>query len=280
MRRSPRGEVPPLTSLRDLYLYDEPDSYGLDVGSLGAYLAGVLPECTSHPRVDFFSHCLARFSEEQREALVEQLAPQLERAQLADVTPPAYRGRLPAEAPPESEWGPLYHGPSLQAILHVLLPPAEQRLSALHLVCTNLRLAVWPTPELPLRQVVALYGEPNLLSLSGLYEAPAAPPEYDFLRAQLAMLGMEENLEELEERFGPRMLGEGDPRLGEVVKGLMLQAVAYRLWGEAFCPDPACRLYDATSHEQLLATHTGPGAGLCARHRELMRAAGAAPERA
>ena len=36
MRRSPRGEVPPLTSLRDLYLYDEPDSYGLDVGSLGA----------------------------------------------------------------------------------------------------------------------------------------------------------------------------------------------------------------------------------------------------
>ena len=66
----------------------------------------------------------------------------------------------------------------------------------------------------------------------------------------------------------------------EVVKGLLLQAVFYRLFGEAFCPDPGCRLYNATTHEALLAAQTAPHAGLCPRHREWLRALEGAPERA
>jgi hypothetical protein len=131
-----------------------------------------------------------------------------------------------------------------------------------------------------LHQAVSIFGRPTLLSLTGLLEALAPPREYDFLRAQVAMFGQEEDLEELEERFAPRLLAPGDPRLGEVLKGLVLQAAFAHLWGEAFCPDPDCRLDNAETYEELLHAQTRPGAGLCSHHRAWLRTLSAAPERA
>jgi hypothetical protein len=269
-----------LTRLSALYLYDEPEAPGLDVDYLAAYLAALLPTCEAHPRTDFLTHHLARFTEEQREALGEQLLEQLRRARVANLVPPALRETLPPEDPAAADWEELFHAPSLQAVLHLLLPPEETHLSDLHLSLTNLRLGLWPAPDQPFRLAPAIFGAPNLLSLTSLLEGPQAPREYEFLRVQMAMFGLEEGLEVVEDRFAPSLLAEADPRLNEVVKGLLLQAVFYRLFGEAFCPDPGCRLYNATTHEALLAAQTAPHAGLCPRHREWLRALEGAPERA
>ncbi len=270
----------PLTRLSAIYLYDEPDAAGLDVDYLGRYLAAVLPTCEVNPRSDFLTHHLARFSQEQRATLGEQLLGQLRRARVDNLVPPANQERLPAEAPDEVGWEEVYHAPSLQAVLHLLLPPEESHLSRLHLALTNLRLGHWPAVDQPFRLTPALFGEPNLISLTSLREGPTPAREYEFLRVQMAMFGLEEGLEAVEDRFAARMLVEGDPRLNEVLKGLLLQAVFYRLFGEAFCPDPACRLYNATSQEELLEAQTGPRAGLCDRHREWLWTLEGAPERA
>jgi hypothetical protein len=270
----------PLTHLAALYLYDEPEAPGLDVDYLAAYLAALLPTCEAHPRTDFLTHHLARFSEEQRETLGEQLLEQLRRARVENLVPPALRGSLPPEDPTEAGWEEVYHAPSLQAVLHLLLPPEETHLSDLHLSLTNLRQGLWPAPDQPFRLTPAILGEPNLLSLTSLLEAPQPPREYEFLRLQMAMFGLEEGLEVVDERFAPSMLAEADPRLNEVVKGLLLQALFYRLFGEAFCLDPACRLYNATTHEDLLTAQTAPHAGLCERHRQWLWSIDGAPERA
>ena len=259
-----RQNPEPLTRLTRLYLYDEPEAPGLDVDHLGGYLAAVLPACEAHPRSDFLTHHLARFTDEQRETLGEQLLGQLQRARVTNLVPPALRDSLPAEDPVEAGWEEVYHSPSLQAVLHLLIPPEESHLSDLHLSLTNLRLGRWPAADRPFRLSPALFGEPNLLSLTSLLEGPETSREYQFLRVQMAMFGLEEGLEVVEDRFAPRMLAEGDPRLNETVKGLLLQAVFYRLFGEAFCPDPACRLYNATAQEELLEAQTGPGRD-CAR---------------
>jgi hypothetical protein len=270
----------PLTGVSAIYLYDEPDAPGLDVDYLGRYLAAVLPTCEVHPRSDFLTHHLARFTDEQRETLGEQLLGQLQRARVDNLAPPAYREKLPAEDPAEAGWEEVYHAPSLQTVLHLLLPAEESHLSHLHLVLTSLRLGLWSAADQPFRLTPAIFGEPNLLSLTSLLEGPETSREYQFLRVQMAMFGLEEGLEVVEDRFAARMLLEGDPRLNEVLKGLLLQALFYRLFGEAFCPDPACRLYNATSHEEFLEAQTGPKAGLCARHREWLWALDGAPERA
>ena len=276
----PQPNPESLTRLTHLYLYDEPEAPGLDVDYLGHYLAGVLPACEVHPRTDFLTHHMARFSEEQREVLGEQLLGQLQRARVADLTPPALREGLPAQDPAEAGWEEVYHAPSLQAVLHLLIPPEESHLSHLHLAMTNLLLGRWPAPEEPFRLTPAIFGEPNLVSLIGLLEAPAPSREYEFMRVQMAMFGLEEGLEVVEDRFAPQMLGEGDPRLNEAVKGLLLQGLFYRLFGEAFCPDPACRLFNAATQEELLTAQTGPQAGLCERHRAWLWGLEGAPERA
>ncbi len=280
-RKRSTDETPEaLTRLAHLYLYDEPEAPGLDVDYLGRYLAAVLPTCEAHPRTDFLTHHLARFSEEQRETLGEQLLGQFQRARVDNLAPPGLRKNLPAEDPTEAGWDEVYDGPSLQAVLHLLIPPEESHLSELHLSLTSLRLGLWPAADQSFRLSPALFGEPNLLSLTSLLEGPEVSREYEFMRAQMAMFGLEEGLEAVEDRFAPRMLAEGDPRLNEVVKGLLLQAVFYRLFGEAFCPGPACRLHNATTQEELLEAQTGPGAGLCERHREWLWAVEGAPERA
>lgn len=277
-----RGSQPPepLTRVARIFVYDEPDAAGLDVDYLAAYVAALLPTCEAHPRTDFLTYHLARFTDEQREALGEQLLAQFSRARVENLVPPALREGLPAEAPAEAGWEEVFHGPSLQAVLHLLIPQEESQLSDLHLVLTNLRVGQWPNAEEPFRLTPALFGEPNLISLTSLLEGPEPSREYQFLRTQMAMFGLEEGLEEVEDRFAPRMLAEGDPRLNEVVKGMLLQALYYRLFGEAFCPDPACRLHNATTQEEILEGQTGPHAVLCERHRQWLWAIEGAPERA
>ncbi|HEY3397023.1 MAG TPA: DUF6775 family putative metallopeptidase [Armatimonadota bacterium] len=270
----------PLTPLTHLYLYDEPEAAGLSIEALAAYLAAVLPACEVLTRRDFFTHHLARFSDEQREVLGEQLMVQLQRVRVDNLVPPDFRLLLPIDPPDESEWGEVYHAPSLQAVLRLLLPPEEEHLSHLHLVCTELVLGTWPGGDQPLELLPALFGEPNLLSIPGLLEGLRPAREYEFLRVQMAMFGLEEGLDAVEDRFAGQMLSEADPRLNQVLEGFALQAVFYRLYGEAFCLEPTCRLFNATNFEELLAAQTGPGTGLCARHREWLRELGAAPERA
>jgi hypothetical protein len=240
-----------ITEVQRLYLYDEPEALGLDIDIIAERVEALVPSLQAETRRDFLTHHLERFEEEQTEELAEHLVQQLERAHLASEPADDY-----------------FHGPSLQAILRLLLPPEESLLSHLHVVFSGWGLALQdPETQAP-RPVNAVFGEPNLISVAGLLEAPSANREYQFLRAHMAMLGVEEGVEDLEDRFAPRMLQEGDIRLSFVSEGLLLQAIFYRCFGDPFCSESSCRLFNATDQEALLGAHAAADSTLCQRHRQ------------
>ena len=96
---------------------------------------------------------------------------------------------------------------------------------------------------------VAVLGRPALVSVPGLYEAPAKPEEYYKEKSKYAMTGGVPPREYLENKVEGDFLVEDDPRTTDALKGYVLAAYHYAATGEAFCEDPDCRLYDAHRQE-------------------------------
>jgi hypothetical protein len=262
-------------TLHHLYLYDDPDSQALNVDYLAQWVAAQFPQTQVEVRSDYLTHQLARFPDDQREALVGELCAQLAGAEVHDLVRPEDRGKLPPLPPEERGLDVVYEAVALQTVLRLLLDPAESKLSHLHVMFTSNYLGTWRESEPHLRLQAAVLGVLNILSTSGLVEALALPRQYHFMRQQLAVLGIEEDVDQV---FADRTLGYGDPRLNEVCKGYLMQAVYYRLTGDTGCDDPACRLHVSSTHAAALRTQVLGRPGLCARHKQELAALGAHPE--
>ena len=261
--------------LEFVYLYDDPDSAGLDVDALAHWLAARLPQTHVAVRTDYLTHQLARFNAAQQEALVAELGEQLQRAEVDNLVRPQDRERLPAVAPDERGLDVVYEALALQAVLGLLLDAAEAKLSHLHVMFTSNYLGVWRENEGYLRLRAAVLGVPNIISTSGLVEALELPRQYHFMRQQLAASGLEEDVDKV---FADQTLGYGDPRVNEVCKGYLMQALFYRLSGETGCEDPACRLHLHTTHQAALRTQVLGRPGFCPRHKHQFSLWGGQPE--
>jgi hypothetical protein len=96
---------------------------------------------------------------------------------------------------------------------------------------------------------VTVLGQPALVSVPGLYEAPAKPESYYEAKQQHALLsGDTPPREVLESEVEGDFLVADDPRTTEALKGYVLQAVDYVETGEPFCDADGCRL--ANPHRQ------------------------------
>jgi hypothetical protein len=261
--------------LDTVYLYDDPDTPALDVDYLAHWLAERLPQAHVVVRSDYLTHQLSRFTDEQREALVAELCEQLSRAEVDNLVRPADRQRLPAISPDERGLDIVYETTGLQAVLRLLLNPAEARHSHLHLMFTSNYLGAWREGDSILRLRTAVLGTVNILSTSGLVEGLELPRQYHFMRQQLAVMGIEEDVEHA---FAEETVGYGDPRLNEVLKGYVMQAVTYRLDGTTGCDDPACRLFLASTHQAVLRTQVLGRPKLCDAHRHRLEECGVQPE--
>jgi hypothetical protein len=164
--------------------------------------------------------------------------------------------------------GIIYDGFLLQTKLRDLLPREEANLQNLHIIFTNRLLATWEEDDRRYHLRTIILGQPAIISTSGLVEAPAKPREYYLARQRLP----EDELSRaaLRRELRGRFLEYDDPRLAEVVKGYLLQAAFYLFAGEAFCPDPDCRLFNAHWQEEMLQAQTRSEADLCAGHKELL----------
>jgi len=270
-------DLKPWVRLSSIYVYDDPEMEGLDTDGLGRYLRARLPEVKVEARGEFFTHQLRRLPEDEQEKMAQELAGQLRRAEVTNLVHPAERGHTAPEDPAELDLGPVYRAAALQAIMGVLLDPQENRLDCLHIVLMGQALGDWDeTRHFRLR--IACLGHPSLISTVGLIEVPQRPRQYEFLRAHLLALGLDEDLDDLAETFAGRALGYGDRRINDVLKGYALMAVLYRLYGEGPCADRTCRLHDAATQEEMLARQCGPKARLCPRHSKMLAAAGGRPE--
>lgn len=74
----------------------------------------------------------------------------------------------------------------------------------------------------------------------------------------------------LEKEFKGRFLEHNDPRLTEVAKGYIMQAVFYHLYGDPFCEDKNCRLYNAHWQEELIWSQLESPHQFCQKHRTIV----------
>jgi hypothetical protein len=150
-----------------------------------------------------------------------------------------------ALATPERSGGVVYDGRAVQRALNARLPD-EQGLDHLHVPLLDRVVGTWGDHDGRWHKRVAVLGQPALVSVPGLYEAPAKPEAYYEAKRNHAMLtGDAPPREVLEAEIEGDFLVANDPRTTDALKGYVLAAVTFVETGTAFCGDEACRLYDA-----------------------------------
>lgn len=147
---------------------------------------------------------------------------------------------------PERAGGVIYDGLALQHALRTRLPPDERGLDHLHVLLFDRVLGTWGSHDGRWHKRVNVLGQPALVSVPGLYEAPAKPDAYYKEQQRHALLsGDAPPREVLENEIEGEFLVEDDPRTTETLKGYVLQAVDYLDTGDGFCDDEHCRLHNA-----------------------------------
>jgi len=256
------------------FLYDDPAAEALEVTVLADYLRERFPQAEVTVRESF--------PDPAHGPDQDGLARVWAAAKVRDVQRPlepraplygeiAYERRRLAQG--KAVFGVLYDGPTLQAAFREWLPPAERRLSAVHLLFTQQLIGTFDEDDRRYHARVIVAGFPALISVSGLVEAPARPRAYYLAQQQFAALGQSETGAALARaELAGRFLEHGDPRTTEALKGYALQAVFYQWTGEAFCEEVHCRLFNAHWQEELLQAQRGEGAELCPRHQRQLEA--------
>lgn len=154
---------------------------------------------------------------------------------------------------PEREGGVLYDGLQVQRALNAALPAEGRSLDHLHVVILDRAIGTWGNHDGRWHKRVNVLGQPAIVSVPGLYEAPAKPEEYYKAQQKHALLsGDAPPREVLEGQVEGEFLIEDDPRTTDCLKGYVLQSYHYLDTGEAFCETEGCRLFNAHYHEDLI----------------------------
>jgi len=261
------------------YLYSSAaTAASVNLEQLAQYITGWLPELTIELRDGLIEFYFSKLNPDERSQAIRQLAWGFARARVRNITQPKQPfeplpGEVDYEArrlanPASRAWGILYEGFELMHILRGLIPEAERSWYHIHIVFINQLFGTWEDSDRRYHARVSLYGLPSILSTGGIVEAPAKPREYYLLKQQYLALGMDDAPALLEARFQDRCIGHDDPRLTEVMKGYLMQALAYHFWGDPFCSDKSCRLYNAHWQEEVIAAQLKEGPDFCPAHAQ------------
>lgn len=261
-----------------VHLYPEHCARTLDLVELSAYVAEVIPCIETEVRGDLGTSYLSALTESARKAALGKLAEAFAKAKVRNPTQHDdefwplwgeidYESRRLADSNSKA-FGVLYDGFKMAYILRDLIPREERNLAHLHIVFTNQLFGTWEEGDRRYHARASFYSFPTLLSTSGIVEAPAKPREYYFLKQQYSALGMPDAISvELERRFKGRFIDYDDERLTEVMKGYVMQAIAYHFWGDPFCEDENCRLYNAHWQEEVIQSQLESPYEFCPYHR-------------
>jgi hypothetical protein len=258
-----------------LYIYKDPSTRVIRYSELAEYLQGQIPLCSVEIRGEFLTHAREHWGAEPR-----RLSSSIAAARVVDVLMCEPVGEpLPGEVafeermllnPARRVGGILYEGYMLQTLFRSLIPPDELRYGTLHTILTQRMLVTKELGEGRGHARTIILGQPVLISTTGLVEAPALPRDVYVKLQLLRSPDMQQLiLEEERRKLGEEVLSPDDERLTEVVKGYALMGVFYYLFGEAFCSDMRCRLYNAHTHEELVEAQIRNGR-LCTIHQRML----------
>lgn len=167
----------------------------------------------------------------------------------------------------------IYNGWKFYEVLYNQLPPGEKISRILHVALTPRLLVTKGGGDTRFHARTIFAGQLSVISSLGLIEAPARPTGYYMLEAAYRQMGIEAPQTEIRRRFEGQFLTEHDKRLTDVIFGYVLQAIAYNFWGEGFCDDPDCRLFNAHLQKDLLHAQLDEPE-FCPRHEKYFKRAG------
>jgi hypothetical protein len=160
---------------------------------------------------------------------------------------------------------------SPKALLWELLPTEERNLEHVHIAFTGRLFGTVDEGDIRYHARVSIYGFPSLISTTGIVEAPAKPREFYLLKQQYAALKAGVPIEALKEKFKGRFIDYDDERLTEVMKGYAMQAIFYHVFGEPFCKEVNCRLFNSHWQEEVIKSQLEPKEReFCERHGEML----------
>lgn len=255
-----------------IYLYDGGKTNALNLDEISRYLKDIFKGSEIQIRDEFLNHHLSRSSFEERKKMIDNLAEEIAKAKIrkieernSDFEP------LPGEIeyekrrisdPDKKSFGILYNGFMLMKIFSDLISEEEAGLSYCHIIFTDQLFASWDEGDLRYHARVSIYGFPSIISTSGIVEAPAKPREF-YLKKQF---GIDVNI--LKQEFAGRYIDYDDPRMTEVMKGYVLQALFYHITGNPFCDDRKCRLFNAHWQEEVIQAQLNSRYEFCRKHQE------------
>ena len=133
---------------------------------------------------------------------------------------------------------------------------------------TDKLIATYEENDRRLHLRAAIFGWPSVISTPGIVEAPAKPKEYYLAKQKYSLLKAWELKErEVKQKFKDRFIDYRDPRLTEVLKGYIAQAIFFELTGNPFCENKSCRLFNAHWQEDLLRVQIKSGR-FCRSHQQ------------
>lgn len=159
--------------------------------------------------------------------------------------------------------GLLYDGFSLQDIFRRLIPREEHNLTHVHIIFTSRLFGTYEGNRYHAR--VAVFGYPSLISTTGIVEAPAKPRKFYWKK----QMGQDPAI--LKEEFRGRFIDYDDAKMTEVMKGYCMQAFFYYAFGNPFCNNPECRLYNAHWQEEVIRAQLKADYEFCPAHEQALR---------
>ncbi len=251
---------------RFIDLYEEGDLNGLDLAQLGEYLEE-RTHIPSRRRGNIYRKIPKKKSQE--------IAKEFGRSRVKDpgkrfVPGEPFQAEVDYERrrigdPTWKIFGILYEGGLYQAAVSNLVVHGGPVFKRCIILFTNQLFGTLDRDTNRYHARVSLYGFPNLISITGLVEAPAKPKEF-YLKKQMGL-----PIEELKEEYREKFLDHGDPRMTEVLKGYAIQALFSHLTGDPFCDDQDCRLFNSHWQEEVLHSQTDGRYEFCPRHGKILK---------
>ncbi|MHA1131512.1 MAG: DUF6775 family putative metallopeptidase, partial [Candidatus Helarchaeota archaeon] len=163
--------------------------------------------------------------------------------------------------------GILYDAVQLLLFYWDLIPDLERGPNTLHIVITDRLIGTYSEVDkrYHIRSIVC--SGLSLISTSGIVEGPAKSRIYYRLKYQQATIGLNLPLDIIKTLFDGEFIDYNDPKLTEILKGFISQAIFFHLTGEPFCTNKDCRLYNAHWQSELIHAQLIQGQ-FCAKHQK------------
>ncbi len=257
-----------------IHIYQGVETDYLNSVEIADYLKAIIKQAVVDIRPDIFCFYSASCDNKEKGAILDTTAFEMAKIKIRDINK---KDCLPEPMHAEIDYekrnllkstaktfGIIYEGFSLQQLYLNLIDEGEKDIKHLHLVFTNQLFATWDPSNIRHHARVSMYGFPSIISTSGIVVAPAKPRDF-YLKRQL---GQDPN--RLKEEYKGSFIDYGDPRMADVLKGYVAQALFYHLVGYPFCEDKNCRLFNAHRQNELLQAQLFSNYEFCPKHKAVL----------